>query len=65
MEDFERAVNMLKREGISDTDWKFLALAIGSMIWSKECHDCLIEAVGIYKRDIGLDSDEESINESC
>ncbi len=61
MEDFERAVETLKKENISETDWKFLALVIQSMMWSEDCRNCLIEAVGIYKRDARLYSNEVSL----
>jgi hypothetical protein len=54
MEEFQKSVEMLKREGIDEADWKFLALVLQSLMWSAECHEHLIEAVGVYKRDAGL-----------
>jgi hypothetical protein len=51
MEEFEKAVEFLNPL-LSEEDWKFLSLVICSMIWSAECHEHLIEAAGIYKRDI-------------
>jgi hypothetical protein len=54
MEDFEKAVAMLKRDELRESDWKFLALVISSMMWSAECHEHLIHAVNVYERDAGL-----------
>jgi hypothetical protein len=54
MEEFQKSVEMLKRENIGETDWQFLAIVLKSMMWSAECHEHLIEAVGVYKRDAGL-----------